>query len=133
VLAGLSSADVSCHTVRVHAAARWVWSDEWPIHSLWARNRTPEVYTADDISWIGEGVLLTRPSGSVCASPLSQAGVVFLDACSAGASLEHAVAAVHDLAPAADLASLIEQLLLAGALGSLAGLQDPEHQSAENL
>jgi len=132
VLAGLSSADVACNTVRVHSAARWVWSDEWPIHSLWARNRTPEAYTADDVAWIGEGVLLTRPSGTVCALPLAQAGVVFLEACSAGASLEHAVAAVLDFAPAVDLASLIEQLLLAGALGSLAELQGPEHQSTEN-
>jgi hypothetical protein len=133
VLAGLSPADLACHTVRVHAAARWVWSDEWPIHSLWTRHRTPEAHTTDDIVWSCEGVLLTRPSGTIRAFPLAQAGVAFLEACSAGASLEHAVAAVLDLAPAADLASLIEQLLLAGALGSLAALQDPEHQSTEKL
>jgi hypothetical protein len=88
---------------------------------------------ADDIAWIGQGVLLTRPSGTIRAFPLAQAGVAFLDACSKGDSLEHAVTAALDMDPATDLAALIEQLLLAGALGSLARLQDREHQSTENL
>lgn len=131
VLAGLSSADAAWHTLRVHPAARWVWSDEWPIHSLWQRNRTPEARPADDIAWTGEGVLITRPSGPVRAFPLARAGVAFLEACSAGASLEHAVAAVLELASAADIAPLIEQLLLGGAFGSIAAMQDTEHGSTE--
>ena len=105
-------------TLRPHPATRWCWSDEWPIHTLWSRNRGDST-PAGDIEWIGEGVLLTRPVGAVESAPLGRAGAAFLAACAAGASIERAVGRALDADADVDIAALIRQLLEAGAFSDL--------------
>lgn len=117
-LAALPPAQMSARALRPHPATRWCWSDEWPIHTLWSRNRVDST-PATDIEWIGEGVLLTRPVGAVESAPLGYAGVAFLNACAAGASIEQAVAQALDADANLDMAALIRQLLGAGAFSDL--------------
>jgi len=117
-LASLSPAQMSTRALRLHPATRWCWSDEWPIHTLWTRNRggsTP----ATDIEWTGEGVLLTRPVAAVESAPIDRSVAALLSACVAGASIERAVAQVLDTDADADIAALIRQLLEAGAFSDL--------------
>lgn len=101
-----------------HPAARWAWFDEVPVYSLWRRHR--ESPQADpllgDITWQGEGALLTRPGGTVLWAPLSRGGVCFLAACSAGRSLGEAAAEAALAEPGLDLAALLALCLSQGAL-----------------
>ncbi len=49
-LAALPPAQMSTRALRLHPATRWCWSDEWPIHTLWSRNRgdsTPATATSN--------------------------------------------------------------------------------------
>ena len=64
-------------------------------------------------------MLLTRPVGAVECAPLARAGVAFLSACAAGASIERAVARALDADADVDIAALIRQLLEAGAFSEL--------------
>ncbi len=106
-------------TLRPHAAARWVWSDEWPIQTLWVRNRGDVSETPSDVRWTGEGVLLTRPFGAVLASRLTRGGAALLDAYAAGASISEAVGEVMGIAPETDIAALFDGLLRSGAFSRL--------------
>jgi hypothetical protein len=105
--------------LRPHAATRWAWSDTWPIHTLWSRNRADVAHAAGDVRWAGEGVLLTRPSGAVLAAPLSRGGAELLHACAAGTSIEEAVGGALGAAPETDIAALFDQLLTSGAFCAL--------------
>jgi hypothetical protein len=125
VLASLTADDMRSMALRLHAATRWGWCDEWPIHTLWQRNRDDSDAIDDDIEWRGEGVLLTRPFGAVQVVPLTRGGVALLDAAAAGASIEHSVLAALEADPNADFAALIGQLLQAGALSSICDLGAP--------
>lgn len=118
-LASLSPVGMNRLTLRPHAAARWVWSDEWPIHTLWVRNRGDVGETASDVRWTGEGVLLTRPFGAVLASRLTRGGAALLDAYAAGASISEAVGEVLGIAPETDIAALFDGLLRSGAFSRL--------------
>lgn len=106
-------------TLRLHATARWTWSDEHPVYTLWSRNRAPVADFDAQIDWRGEGILLTRPHGAVDDRALPRAGSAFLSACAAGLSIAHAVAAALEVDPGADLATLINQFLQAGALAEM--------------
>ena len=101
-----------------HPAARWAWFDEVPVYRLWRRHR--ESPQADpllgDITWQGEGALLTRPGGTVLWAPLSRGGVCFLAACSAGRCLSDAAAEAALAEPGLDLAALLALCLSQGAL-----------------
>jgi len=119
-LAALPPADMSAFGLRLHPAARWNWSDDWPIHTLWSRNRSHDADPGAPLDWIGEGVLVTRPLGPVRVEALARGGVALLDACRAGRSIEGAVQGALDAQPAIDLAALVQQLLHAG---TFAGLQ----------
>jgi len=98
-----------------HAAARWRWSDEHPIHALWTRSRAGDD-DLSDVAWRGEGVLVTRPAGAVEARAIDRAGCAFLDACASGATLADAAGAALDADRNADLARLMASLVDAGAL-----------------
>lgn len=124
-LAALSAPAMGDLTLRPRAATRWVWSDTWPIHTLWSRNRMDGAHEAGDIRWAGEGVLLARPLGAVLAAPLSSGGARLLDACAAGRSIEEAVGRTLDAAPETDVAALFDQLLTYGAFGALAPATPP--------
>ncbi len=118
-LARLAPADMSRLTLRPHAAARWVWCDEYPIYTLWRRNRDCNSDSGAEIDWRGEGVLLTRPHGAVNDQTLSREGAAFLSACADGLSIEGAAAAALEARPASDLAALINQFLQAGAFAAV--------------
>lgn len=106
-------------TLRLHAAARWLWSDEHPIYTLWSRNHDSTEEFAGEVEWRGEGVLLTRPHGAVLHHALPREGAAFLAACANGLDIEQAVAAALDVNPASDLPALIGLCLQAGAFAAL--------------
>lgn len=114
----LIPADLARHALRLHPATRWSWCDEWPVWTLWDRNR--QLPAGDDapIAWRAEGVLLTRPHGAVLQRPLTPAGAALLAACAAGLSIEQAVAAALAADPAADVGELLGQCLIAGAFSA---------------
>lgn len=114
----LAPEDMGRLTLRPHAAARWTWSEEHPIHTLWSRNRECAEFVAE-IDWCGEGVLLTRPHGTMIHTALSREGAAFLSACAEGLSIESAAAAALETRSAIDLSALINQLLQAGALAAV--------------
>ena len=118
-LAALPPADMSAFGLRLHPAARWNWSDDWPIHTLWSRNRSHDADPGAPLDWIGEGVLVTRPLGPVHVEALARGGVALLDACRSGRSIEGAVQCALDAQAAIDLAALVQQLLQAGAFAGL--------------
>lgn len=114
-LAALSPDAMASRALAVHPAARWGWSDDWPIYTLWVRDR--EAGAADDvlIDWTGEGVLVTRAVGPVAVEALGRGGVALLDACAAGSSIDVAVGAALEAQPDSDIAALVYRLLCAGA------------------
>jgi Putative DNA-binding domain len=118
-LAALPPSAMSSSALCLHPAARWTWSDDWPIHTLWSRNRTHDADPAAPLEWVGEGVLVTRPYGAVEVEAFPRGGVALLDACQAGLSIEGAVQCALDAQPDADIATLVQQLLQAGAFSGL--------------
>lgn len=118
-LAELSADRLGDSVLRPHAAARWAWFG-LPAHSIWSRNRneSPVDGDAPEIDWRAEGTLLVRPADTVTWIALSAAGCAFLDACAAGRSLAHAANAALAADPGADIASLMAQLIDAGAFAS---------------
>ena len=113
--ATLSPEALGATRVAPHPAARWRWFDCQPVFSIWSRNRGE---SADDseITWQGEGALLTRQDGAVTWRAASLADCVFLDACVGGAQLVDAAEAALRAQPQADLAALLAGLLRAEAL-----------------
>ena len=109
-----------------HPSARWVWFDEQPIVTIWERNRTPEAFPsgqsklAQEIDWHAEGVLITRPKGTVEWAALARGGCVFLDVCASGGTLADAATTALSVDPPIDLAILMARLLDAGAFSRLA-------------
>lgn len=101
-----------------HPAARWAWCDDHPAFTLWALQRDGQT-TEAHVPWIGDGGLLTRPHAAVAWHPLPWAGVVFLNACATGASLEQAATEALTADPTTDFSALIGLLLNAGALAPL--------------
>ena len=103
--------------VQHHPAARWAWSDTHPAYALWQNHRNGAIaITHEDVPWVGDGGLLTRPHDAVTWQAISPAGMAFLDAASSGMALEAAATAAITAEPAVDFAALITQLLNAGAL-----------------
>ncbi len=118
-LAALPPSAMSSFGLRLHPAARWTWSDDWPIHALWSHNRSREADFEAPMEWIGEGVLVTRPLGPVRVEAFARGGVALLDACRAGVSIEEAVQCALDAQTDVDLAGLVRLLLQAGAFSGL--------------
>jgi hypothetical protein len=122
-VAALAPDDLACVIVRPHAAARWAWFEEGPIHTIWSRNRTDS--TPDgDIDWRPEGALLARPRDTVKWQALDAAGCAFLDACAAGGTLDRAAQAALEVQENADLAQLMSTLLVSGAFGCMTFIND---------
>lgn len=118
-LAALAADAMASHTLVVHPAARWGWSDDWPIHTLWVRNRNDGAPDGAAIDWTGEGVLVTRAVGPVAVEALDRGGVALLDACAAGGSIEVAVGAALEAQSDIDIAALVHRLLRAGAFSGI--------------
>lgn len=115
VLAALGADALGTHVLVPHPAARWAWFDDQPVASLWLQHRFPSP-PLDAPAWQGDGLLLTRPAGTVQAVLLPRAGSVLLDACARGLPLGEAATRALACDPAADLAAVLAQLLAAGAL-----------------
>ena len=120
-IAALPPEQLAAAKLEPHAAARWLWSDEHPIHALWTRSRDPDA--SDDLSgiaWRGEGVLVTRRRDTVRWIEAGPAHCAFLEACAAGLPLGDAAARALAADGTADLARLMADLLDAGAFARLA-------------
>jgi len=112
--------------LRLHPATRWAWFAEQPIYSIWARNRGDGDDKDEELVWLGEGALLTRPADAVTWRPISHAGCAFLDACAAGLPLGEAAEQALALDADCDIAALLENLLRAGAFATT---PDPSTES----
>jgi hypothetical protein len=118
-LVGLPLAQLSELVLVPHPAARWAWVDDQPVYSLWRRNRDERCMNDDEeLTWCGEGALVTRPAGQVQWTSLGAAGCAFLDACSAGQPLAQATEVALARDAQVDLAQLMASLLEAGAFST---------------
>lgn len=123
-IACLDSEQLAQVHLRPHSSARWAFFPRAPIATLWRRNREESAASLHDIGWQGEGVLILRPRWTVEALDLDAAGCAFLDACNEGQTLDAAAARTLAIEPKADLASLMSQLLTAGAFARLRHADD---------
>ncbi len=114
-LAQLSPESLGALQLRPHPAARWRLFEALPVYSIWATNRAA-IANPDEFAWHGEGALLTRPVDAVAWQALAPAGGAFLDACAGGQRLADAAGAALNVQPDVDIATLLSQLLSAGAL-----------------
>lgn len=112
--------------LQVHAATRWAWFADAPIHTIWSRNRS-DATVDGDINWHAEGTLLTRPRDGVQWQALDKAGCAFLEACAAGATVAAAAQAALEAQSDADLAQLMAKLLEAGAFSRIVLNTGKEH------
>lgn len=114
--AALALLDLERVVLRPHAAARWAWFDALPIFTIWQRNRDAAFNhdAAPEITWRGEGALITRPYGAVQSTPLDACGCALLDACATGRPLAEAAEAALSVDGQIDLAQLMATLLNAG-------------------
>ena len=119
-IAGLAPEQLADALLVPHAAARWTWSNDLPLFTIWSRNRDPDDEAdLSDVAWHGEGALLTRPRDTVRWRGIGVAHCAFLDACAAGHSLAGAAAAALAADGDVDLARLMADLLDAGAFARL--------------
>lgn len=108
-----------------HPAARWKWFEDAPIHSIWSRNRSNDDPGAE-LDWRPEGALVVRPRDAVLSIAVDAAACAFLDACSAGRTLDRAVRAALEANSDADLARLLVTLLEAGAFSGMLPAGTPQ-------
>lgn len=116
--AALAPAVLAARHLLPHPAARWAWFEPHPGVSLWQRSRAVPPLPLDDVPWVPEGVLLSRPDDAVQVTPLTRGGCAFLSACAAGATVSGAVDATLAVEPAVDFAALFAGLLQAGAFAA---------------
>jgi hypothetical protein len=113
-VAGLGQAAMAAALLQPHPAARWHWFQDRPIYTLWRANREG-VDLPEDLPWVGEGVLVTRPRDAVEWTPLSVGGYAFLQSCAASLPLAQAANAALEAQADIDFSSLMASLLRAGA------------------
>ena len=97
-----------------HPAARWAWFAESPVYSIWRDSRVRETI-GGELTWRGEGALLTRQTDVVEWVGIDHAACRFLDECAAGGSVALAIDAALDVDAHANPARMIAALLSAGA------------------
>ncbi|MFW3896270.1 DNA-binding domain-containing protein [Pseudomonas bharatica] len=111
-LTGVTASDLANLNLAPRGAARWRWCESHPAYSLWHYNREGLDWH-DQVPWQGEGTLLTGAPEGVTHQALERAGCVFLDACAAGDSLDHASARALAIQPDLDFTDLLGRLLRA--------------------
>lgn len=122
-------AELARAVLRPHAAARWAWFDEYPVATLWRRNREPDPsHDLSEIEWRSEGMLIVRPRDHVTSVTLGAAGCAFLDACAAGRTLADAATAALAAEPAVDFSQLMALLLEAGAFGHWSAIDHDQEE-----
>lgn len=112
-LTGASASDLANLNLTPRRSVRWRWFESHPVYSLWHYTREGLDWH-DEVPWRGEGALLVGSPRGVSHQPLEQAGAVFLDACAAGQSLDHASALALQIQPDLDFTDLLGRLLRAG-------------------
>lgn len=118
-LAGLAPETLGGCRLIPHPAARWSWHPGLPIATLWSRNREVGSTTdLSDITWHGDGLLLTRPALDVQWCGLTAGGAALLTACAQGHALADAAAAALAEEPDCDLAAALALLLEQGAFAA---------------
>jgi hypothetical protein len=122
-LTSTSAGDISTLVLRPHPAARWVQCADHPAFAIWQRQRDGKSLE-DEIPWVGDAGLLTRPQAGVQWMPLSSTGYALMHACAQGLPLLQAFEQATEPAfqdphtapdSESDLSQLIAQLLQAGA------------------
>ena len=126
-LAGADPGTLGAAVLHPHPAARWSWSGDTPVFTIWRRNRE-EPAEHGEIPWQGEGALLTRPDDTVRWIAIGSPACRFLDACSRALPLGLALEAALEADPDANLVRLMNTLLDAGAFARLS--LPPEEPSA---
>ena len=111
-----------------HPAARWAWFDAVPVFAIWAgeRERVADTETERQITWAGDGALITRAGDAVAWQNLDAPGCAFLDACARRLTLQAAAEGALAVEPTTDIAALLQRLLHAGALCGPASLDPSE-------
>lgn len=131
-VAALAPSQLASARLGLHPAACWAQFDDVPVATIWRRHRDAgpdaEVDLAD-LAWRGDGVLLTRPEDAVQWIAIDVGAAAFLAACARGEALAPAAAAALDAQPDADLATMMAQLLAAGAFAQLQLSDKNEEQS----
>ncbi|WP_050477635.1 DNA-binding domain-containing protein [Herbaspirillum rhizosphaerae] len=117
MLAALGEVDLLQSALRPRASIRWRWCADQPAYSIWQANREQREL-ADELSWDGEGALLSRIDGQVVWQAAGPGMCAFLDACAAGENLQTATAKAVDAEPALDVARLLGTLIHAEAFAS---------------
>jgi len=113
-LAQLSSTELAGVRLIPRAACRWIWLPDCPGYTIWRVNRE-QLQMPDELSWEGEGALLTRKAGQVHWQSASAADCAFLDACAAHLPLDLAADKAIEIEPSLNLESLIVRLVSADA------------------
>lgn len=135
-VAGHTPEQMAALLLNPHPAARWAWFDELPVYSIWERNRRNNEINEinelnEDLTWRGEGALLTRPRDAVVWHAITKAACVFLDACASGRTLADATARALAAEPKADLATTFASLLRSGAFAGTS-TQSPAKEHHEH-
>ena len=117
MLATLVEVDLLQSALRPRACVRWRWSANQPAYSIWQANREQREFAAE-LSWNGEGALLSRIDGQVVWQAASLGMCVFLDACAAGEDLQTATTKAVEAEPELDVARLLGMLIHAEAFAS---------------
>ena len=117
ILASMAPATLATAVVYPHSAARWSWFNHAPVYSIWSHNRDNNHAASEpwEPEWKAEGALLTRSRSVVKWLALDAATHTFLDHCAMGGTVATGVAAVHNIAPDANLQQIMATLLGAGA------------------
>ncbi|MEB0078290.1 DNA-binding domain-containing protein [Pseudomonas sp. CCI3.2] len=113
-LAQLSPTDLANSRLTPRAACRWVWLPDCPAYTIWRVNRE-QLEMPDELTWQGEGALLTRKVGGVHWQAASAAECAFLDACAADLPLDKAADRASAVEPDLNLENLIIRLVSADA------------------
>lgn len=121
-LARLCADQLGGVVLRPHPAARWTWFAAHPAYTIWRANREQQALD-DELAWVAEGALLTRPQAGVIWQAATQGSCAFLDACAAGLPLVQAAQCALEAQPSQDVAQLLADLISAGALSADAPVQ----------
>lgn len=113
-LASLAPEELATLVLKPRRAAQWLWFAEQPVFTIWRHNRE-QVPMPEDLAWHGEGALLVRSGGVVTWHALTVGECAFLDACKAGAPLEHAAQQATEVEPSLDMLDLLTRLVGADA------------------
>lgn len=117
VIANMTAEQWSSSRAKLHAATRFGWFAV-PAPSIWLAHFAPhraEVTT----EWKAEGLLITRPAGSVRARRIGPAEHRILSGLRIGETIGAASAAAHALYPDAEITSAVHTILDSGAIATL--------------